>query len=258
MRRNDSRAWQSKDPERLEEEARRRAVACRYRRAQIYGLSYDDIRREVDDIVDECTAGWFEPKKEGDSLCSVFKDDDIETEFTAAFRQLDMDAERLAQELWDNEDELNGKEQLWDDVMVVCFGDYDNTSRLTGYDDYLGDYYGIVGQDDWAREASEQRLMRLTKEQLIRLVGNAVRIAFRYIDIQSRTDSIMAEMMGKRADAERFKSEITKVYSIWTEIQDERDSRKKHGVETDGEHIKELEKRFENVLDSLPSEMWVI
>ena len=77
-------------------------------------------------------------------------------------------------------------------LFDLFFPAIDTPGEVWGYDITEHDYYGFQSayDEDAAREQARKRLMRLTKEQLIKLSGLCMEIARQYLSLISRHDAL--------------------------------------------------------------------
>ena len=93
----------------------------------------------------------------------------------------------------------------WDDMTVCLLG---QTTTVLGYDSVEMDYYHMADPycEDLAVQEAQQRLMRLTKEELIRTFRSVMVVLTSFFDIKAAHDcltSIVQELNERAAIMER-------------------------------------------------------
>lgn len=237
----------SKRNDAVEEEvdyARRvKAKQMRFKDPLVRGLNLEAIRQGLYDMDNACEDALYGLQtNQMDTLC----DDDL-MELQTALPMLSGDCEKMLEEL--DSDEVDIPEFF--DLLFVATVDADDWGGLDGYDSYEGDYYSLSDhyEQEAAVEVARQKLMRLTKDELIRTVRQCCRIFAAYVGIKYRYDCLSTSidiLRGQHNGLTGVIKEIEKLYD-----QAEAATR---GFKLDyGKEIQAL-----NIaLARVPDEMWV-
>lgn len=223
-------------------------------------LRWDRIRDDLIEIQEEVSeAQWMSGTEYGKLCEAVDYDDEILYEFRIAFSDLagqcqqmcyDMDALReMEQEVFygEEDDEYNDPPALFD----LFFPAINTPGEIWGYDVTEHDYFGFQSayDEDEAREQARKRLMRLTKEQLIKLAGLCMEIARQYLSLISRYDALSSVLaILKREEETRMKT-IVRLEQLYEEASKETDGFKwDWGAKN---------RAFDNALGELPDRIWI-
>lgn len=124
-----------------------------------------------------------------------------------------------AYRLWETLDE-NDVEENWDDMTVALLGE---TQKVLGYDTLENDYYHLVNgyQEELAIEEAEKRVMRLTKQDMIRCFRKVLGTLVAFYDIKTAHDcltSIVQELDEKGAILEQKNNALNRIYEDYTDL----------------------------------------
>lgn len=126
---------------------------------------------------------------------------------------------------------------IWDDMTVALLG---YQEKVLGFDQVEEDYFAMLSyQEDAAAEEAEKRLMRFTKEQLIKNFRKVLTTLVLFFDIKAAHDcltSIVEELDERGAILERKNESINRLYEDLT-----------------GSNAED----FDNIIKSIPPRMWV-
>lgn len=126
---------------------------------------------------------------------------------------------------------------IWDDMTVALLG---YQERVLGFDQVETDYFSMLSyEENWATEEAQKRLMRLTKEQLIRNFRMVMTALVLFFDLKSAHDcltSIVEELDERGAILEQKNKQINRLYEDLT-----------------GSNAED----FDNIIKSIPPRMWV-
>lgn len=134
------------------------------------------------------------------------------------YKDLFDDLAASAYRLWETLEESN-IEDNWDDMTVALLGE---TQKVLGYDTLENDYYHLVNgyQEEFAVEEAEKRVMRLTKQGMIRCFRKVLGTLVAFYDIKTAHDcltSIVQELDEKGAILERKNDAINQIYEDYTD-----------------------------------------
>lgn len=126
---------------------------------------------------------------------------------------------------------------IWDDMTVALLG---YQKKVLGYDEAETDYYAMIDcAENWAVEEAEKRLMRFTKEQLIKSFRKVLTTLVLFFDIKAAHDcltSIVEELDERGAILEKKNERINELYKDLT-----------------GANAAE----FDSIIENIPPRMWV-
>lgn len=197
-----------------EEQRRGKAAALRYRRSALDTMGYDTVQSELYDIYDICT----EMQWADEELGSPVMDDDDDTGFgyRAQFSMLADDASRLIDQLVDADHDTMGDDGMFDDCTVGLIG---NRFDVIGYDTLENDYFSLCRWDaERAVTAAGKRLMRLTKSDMLDVIGRNVGVLIAFYDIRQRFDYLRTALdivTGHNLDTLHTVHSIETAYDAW-------------------------------------------
>lgn len=128
---------------------------------------------------------------------------------------------------------------IWNDMTVALLG---YQEKVYGFDAFEEDYYAMLDcEEDWAVAEAEKRLMRFTKEQLIKNFRKVLTALVLFFDIKAAHDcltSIVEELDERGAIIEKMNEKINRLYEDLT------------GANTNADE-------FDRVIEGVPPRMWV-
>lgn len=135
------------------------------------------------------------------------------------YKDLFDDLSGMAYNLWETLDEGYGSiDENWDDMTVALLGD---THTVLGFDTVENDYYHMVNgyEEDIAVEEAEKRIMRLTKQEIIKTFRRVLGTLLSLYDIKTAHDcltSIVQELDERGAILEQKNQEINRLYADYS------------------------------------------
>lgn len=146
-----------------------------------------------------------------------------------------------AYRLWDALDNSDYSDyslrDIWDDMTVALLG---YQEKVLGFDQVEEDYFSMLTfLEDAAVQEAEKRLMRFTKEQLIKNFRKVLTTLVLFFDIKAAHDcltSIVEELDERGAILERKNEKINRLYEDLT-----------------GANAKD----FDEIIQGIPPRMWV-
>lgn len=110
-------------------------------------------------------------------------------------------------------------EENWDDMTVALLGE---THKILGYNEVEEDYYHLANgyEENFAVEEAEKRILRLTKQEIIRTFRRVLGTLVAFYDIKTAHDcltSIVQELDEKSAILERKNDAINQIYEDYTD-----------------------------------------
>lgn len=220
-----------------------KAKQLRYKKPIVRGLNVDTIQSELWDMISACEdIHWYDNNEE--SLVNALDGDEDEAyEFKMAFSDLEAELEQFQEDL--------GREYISDyfDVLFPAVGARYAGGYL-GFDQYEGDYYGLEPYEySFAEDEAAKKIMALTKKEILKVVGQCLKIAYQYMAVRYRYDCLKAAieiLRGENMERIKIVKGIEEQYLIAEKI-------------SDGFKWKHLEdvKKFDDMLLQVPQEYWI-
>lgn len=237
-----------------EEKRREKARQLRYRKPAVKDLTLDSIQEQLADIIEECAeVHWYCDSEDGwDTLLNALDgDDDDAWEFKLAFADLEGECERMRDDMERVTD--------WDAVLSDHFDLFFAGIRadaagggMMGWDDYESDYFGLEPgwESNQAGKIAAEKLKRLTKDQLLDLMGQAFRVAVQFLALRSRYDDLKAAMDILREQNTALLQQVKAIEDLYDKAEAEGFSKY--------EYIrKDSEKALDRLLAQLPDRAWI-
>ena len=198
--------------EQKEQQRREKARNLRYKRPAMASLGAEFILNELDEIREACSDVHYYMDDEDSLLAALDGDVEEEFEFRLAFAELEGQAENLARALEDiGWYEKDGVE--FNDCLVALIG---NRYEVIGFDAVVEDYFSLCDYDeDLAYTEAGERLMRLTKKEMLSRIGQTVGITMAVLDLRQQYDYLKATMdilRGENQSILKVVKEIEEVY----------------------------------------------
>lgn len=219
-----------------------KARQLRYKKPISRGLNIDTIQGELYDMSEACgEIHWYDNDYE--SLVNALDGDDDEAfEFKMAFADLEGDLESFQEDL-----RLAYVPEYFDLLFPAVKARY--AGGYFGYDAYEGDYMGIEPYEyDYAEDEAAKKFMRLTKEQMLKAVGQCLKIVVQYTAIRYRYDCMSAAIEILRGE-NKEKLQAVKAIEEQYVIAD----KASFGFQYKDEAVTKLDK----LLDLVPQEYWI-
>lgn len=225
------------------EEARaNRARNLRFKKSILNRLDFENIVRELDDIISGCSdIAWFDDEE----ITELLKNDgESDSEFRLVAAELNDQAEELHRRLtldgWRSGFEI---QEIFDDVMSAMAG---RSEPRLGYDSYLEDVFELSDYESGlAKDEAKKRLTRYTKEQILNLTGECFEIALQWLDIVAGYDYLNATLGVMKDDKTAILKAIKRVDNAYED------------AVNDGFYSDAAE-RFDRIISDLPEDVWVI
>lgn len=185
----------------------------------------------------EITDFLYEISDNGD----MYGYDREESGYYQAYKEQFDDLSDGAYRLWDALDNSDYSDyslrDIWDDMTVALLG---YQEKVLGFDQVEEDYFSMLTfLEDAAVQEAEKRLMRFTKEQLIKNFRKVLTTLVLFFDIKAAHDcltSIVEELDERGAILERKNEKINRLYEDLT-----------------GANAKD----FDEIIQGIPPRMWV-
>lgn len=173
-----------------------KAKSMRYKKPIVRDLNLQVMTDNLYEMQEECSdVRWAFEGDDGDEIINAMLGGEEEAqEFKMMFSDLSAEVDRFIEDI--GEFCYDDLEKYYDIFMVngniACdFG------GLYGYDSYEGDYFGLSsGYDEEAatREAREKLKKNLTKDKLLEVFRDCMKIFTSYVGLQYRYDCLKASM----------------------------------------------------------------
>lgn len=227
-------------------EARQRMAAekaknMRYRRPMLASLGWETIESELNDMEEACgTVHYFIDDDEDSLVAALDGDEDEAYEFRMVFADVEAKCDMLRSAI----DELDTGDDYIEDFFNTCtVALIGNRYDVLGFDTYQEDYYSLSRYEaDLATTKAGERLMRMTKAEMISAIGQCMGIALAFADIKTQYDSISAAMAVLR-------NENTSILKIVKEIEE--------AYERCQDDWRNHDKEFDRLLECLPEKAWI-
>ena len=201
-----------------------------WKKSILADLSYDAMTEWLEEIGENGDPDGYE-----DSEIEGYYND-----YKEQFDELSAGAWAMYEELTDYSyynDEYDSFQAIWNDMTVGLLGDL---YTVYGYDAAQLDYYKLTSfEEELAVQECEKRLMRLTKQELIRNFRKVLMTIVMFYDIKAAHDcltSIVAELDERGALLEQKNERINLLYKDLTGRSSE---------------------AFDAEIENLPPRMWV-
>ena len=216
-----------------------RSRNLRYKRPALASMGYDAMTDELDMISEKCSdIRWWEDTDTETLLNALDGDEEDAWEFKLAFSDLDARCEQLRDAVYNSCIDRDD----FDNCTVALIG---NRYNLVGFDSYEEDYFSLCSYESHlAEEESGKRLMRLTKKEMISTIGQCFGILMAYLDVRQRFDYLQATFDILRDQNTSLLDNIKEIEKLYEETQDGWNS--------------SSERKWHNLTDALPQELWVV
>lgn len=220
-----------------------KAKQLRYKKPIARNLNIETIQSELWDMISACEdIHWYDNNEE--SLVNALDGDEDEAyEFKIAFSDLEAELEQFQEDL--NEEYISEYFDLLFPAAGVSYA-----GGYLGFDQFEGDYFGLQPYEySFAENEAAKKITKLTKKEILEVVGQCLKIAYQYIAIRYRYDCMEAAieiLRGENMERIKIVKGIEEQYTIANKSSD--------GFRW--EYDKEV-KKLENMLSIVPQEYWV-
>ena len=222
-----------------------RAKALRYKKPIATNLNLWQIQQDLEEMEEVCyDIQWYvDSTDEETMIANMDGDEDEAYEIKMAFSDLEAGL-------------LQFQEDLQNEWIPECFDDLVPAMRrrdyggYLGFDEYEGDYFGIQPFEyEWAEQASEKRVCRLTKKELLEACGQTLNVITQYVSLKYRYDCLKTAF-------DVIKGENVKLMRLFRSIEEqyEKANKESRGFKYDwGKEINALD----SMLMEVPQEYWI-
>ncbi len=164
-----------------------RARNLRYKRPALASMGKDELIEELERIQEACSdIHWFTDQDEKTLINALDGDEEDAFAFRMAFSDLEAKAEHLSRLLYESKSDGVEIWRIYDDCTVALIG---NRYKLVGYDGLEEDYFSLIGyESQLAHTTAGKRLMRMTKAEMISVIGQCVGILVSFLDLRHSYD----------------------------------------------------------------------
>lgn len=158
----------------------------RFKKAIAEGFNLDGIRDELYEIGSRCSEiRWIAEGDEDTLIAALDGNEEDAYEFRMMFSDLDCECEQISN-LLDDEYVTEYFDEFFCRVAGGCV-------NVLGYDSYEEDYFLLTSYEaGLARDESEKRLMRLTKQELLNAAAQCFGIASAFLNVRYKFDYLKA------------------------------------------------------------------
>lgn len=216
-----------------------RAKKLRYKKPIAKGLNCQDILNNLYEMYEECTnVIWFMDNDQ-ETLLESLNDDEAEAEeFKIAFCSLQADCDQMMEDL----------QEEWIPKCFDLFFVAAKAGDYLGYDSYEQDYFGIRGNEAWVEDEAKEKLMRLTKTELIAAMRQCFKAYQSYVGLQYRYDNLTAAMAFIKGEHTDYLGIIKKIEDLYEAASKEQ-----------GDYAKYTQawREFDRFAKEIPNEVWI-
>lgn len=221
-----------------------KAKQLRYKKPIVRGLNIDTIQSELWDMISTCEdIHWYDNNEES-LVNALVGDEDEAYEFKMAFSDLEAELEQFQEDL--------NSEYISDyfDILFPAVGAGRYAGGYLGFDQYEGDYYGLESYEySFAENEAAKKIMALTKKEILKAVGQCLKIAHQYMAIRYRYDCLEAAieiLRGENMERIKIIKGIEEQYLIAEKSSD--GFKRKYDKEVN---------KLDCMLQGVPQEYWV-
>ncbi len=168
---------------------REKARNLRYKRPMLQNINLDSIQQWLYAAQGTCNEWAWVDDNQRDALIDALDGNDEEyLSYQMMFATLENDLEKFESDLQSIE-----YEECFDDVVCGIGGD--GSSAMLGYDEFEGDYFGL--ETPWEQqvaveEARKRLSKKYTKDRLLEMTGECLRIVLSYMALDCRVTTLSA------------------------------------------------------------------
>ena len=158
----------------------------RFKKGIAQGFNLSEIQDELYEISNQCAdIRWIAEGDEDTLIAALDGNEEDAYEFRMMFSDLDYECEQISTLL--NEEHVT---EYFDDFFCRVAG---GCMNVLGYDTYEEDYYLLTSYEaKLAQNESEKRLMRLTKQELLKAAEQCFGIASAFLNVRYKFDYLKA------------------------------------------------------------------
>lgn len=217
-----------------------RARELRYKKSIAQGFNIEEIQSELYDIQQACDEIRYIIDGDEDTLIDAFDGDEEEAyEFKAMFSELSFECEQISDYIYE-EYVTEHFDCFFSRVAGGC------TKRL-GFDSFEEDYYQLTAfESRLSKTESENRLFRLTKQELINTAEQCFGIACAFLNVRYKYDYLKATLDILKNENQSIIETIKQIELAYTNAEKEKFSVYETETQT-----------FERLVNCLPDRIWI-
>lgn len=221
-----------------------KAMGLRYKKPIAKGLTLDDIREALWEIMDACANVQYYVDQDDETLVNALDgDEDDAFEFKMMFSDLSAECEQMYGDL---------QNEYMPEYFDLFFAAANKGGEMLGFDVYEQDYYGLDSfESGLANKEAVKKMKRLTKDQLIETAQICFRVYQSYIGLQYRYDCIKAALDILRDENTGYLQMVRQIEEAYEKADEETDGFRWEF--NGGPALKELD----GLIDNMPQDAWV-
>lgn len=212
----------------------------RFKKGIAEGFNLDGIRDELYEIGNRCSEiRWIAEGDEDTLIAALDGNEEDAYEFRMMFSEIDCECEQISN-LLDDEYVTEYFDEFFCRVAGGCM-------NILGYDTYEEDYYSLTSYDaKLAQNESEKRLMRLTKQEILKAAEQCFGIASAFLNVRYKFDYLKATFDIIRDENTSYLETIKGIEGAY----------EKAAAQDFYEYAKET-KEFDRLVAELPPRAWL-
>lgn len=217
-----------------------RARNLRYKKGIAQGFNISEILDELMEISAKCDDIRYIAEGDEDTLIAALDGDEEDAfEFRMMFSELSQECENLNDRL--NDEYIT---EYFDEFFCRVAG---GCMTVLGYDTYEEDYFELTSyESELARDESEKRLMKLTKQEILQTAEQCFGVAAAFLNVRYKFDYLKATFDIIRDENSSFLENIKDIEAAYDKANDDKfDSYSKST------------KEFDKLVKGLPERVWI-
>ena len=217
-----------------------RARNLRFKKGIAQGFNINEILDELMSISGECDDIRYIAEGDEDTLIAALDGDEEDAyEFRMMFSELSQESENLYDKL--NEEYVT---EYFDVFFCRVAG---GCMQILGYDSYEEDYYALTSyESELAQGESEKRLMKLTKQEILKVAEQCFGVATAFLNVRYKYDYLKATFDILRNENSSFLENIKGIEQAYEEANADEFSPSAKST-----------KEFERLVKALPERTWL-
>ena len=217
-----------------------RARNLRYKKGIAQGFNINEIIDELMLISGECDDIRYIAEGDVDTLIAALDGDEEDAfEFRMMFSELSQECENLNDRL--TEEYIT---EYFDEFFCRVAG---GCMQILGYDSYEDDYFELTSYEgELARDESEKRLMKLTKQEILQTAEQCFGIAAAFLNVRYKFDYLKATFDIIRDENSSFLENIKDIEAAYDKANDDK-----------FDAYSKSTKEFDKLIKGLPERVWI-
>lgn len=217
-----------------------RARNLRFKKGIAEGFNISEILDELMSISGECDEIRYIAEGDEDTLIAALDGNEEDAyEFRMMFSNLSQESENLYDKL--NEEYVT---EYFDEFFCRVAG---GCMQILGYDSYEEDYYALTGyESELAQGESEKRLMKLTKQEILKVAEQCFGVATAFLNVRYKYDYLKATFDILRDENSSFLENIKGIEQAYEEANADEFNPSDKST-----------KEFERLVKALPERTWL-